>query len=277
MAKVRTIFRIIVFKTRIGRFLTGSLIAIELFVIEYLRGNPINYDNSNLTISIKTFERQKTVLRLLGSIRKYYPNIKIIVVDDSRKPFSSADLNIYGNIDLITTEYDVGVSAGRNIALGAVETKYVMVLDDDYIFYRKTDIRKAIDILEKSEEVDLVAGSRVDLPFFRQLNMLGSILFPVAATPLFKEGLELFGGTVLYKTPNFYIARTSKVKEVGWDINLKRVDHKDFFSRAIGVLTCIQIKEFKVLHAQDYSNDTYNKSRNDVAADFEYLQNKYFR
>ena len=39
----------------------------------------------NLTIVIKTFERKKSLKRLLNSLEKYYKNIKIIIADDSKK------------------------------------------------------------------------------------------------------------------------------------------------------------------------------------------------
>ncbi len=41
-------------------------------------------DISSLTIVIKTFERDKSLKRLLASIRRRYPSVEIIVVNDSK-------------------------------------------------------------------------------------------------------------------------------------------------------------------------------------------------
>lgn len=34
---------------------------------------------------------------------------------------------------------------------------------------------------------------------------------------------------VMGKVPNLYVARTDKVREIGWDDNIRMMDHQDFF------------------------------------------------
>ena len=40
---------------------------------------------NDVTFVIKTFERKNRLIKLLKSIEKYYANIPIIIVDDSKK------------------------------------------------------------------------------------------------------------------------------------------------------------------------------------------------
>ena len=51
---------------------------------------------SDITILIKTFERPEYLDRLIKSIKLYYPNIKIIVADDSRNPIVRNDVEYHG-------------------------------------------------------------------------------------------------------------------------------------------------------------------------------------
>jgi hypothetical protein len=81
--------------------------------------------------------------------------------------------------------------------------------------------------------------------------------------------------TVLKKVPNFFIGRTEKVRQVGWDDDLKRVDHADFFTRAVGVLVCVQDVSFRVLHYPSYFDKQYLAVKRSVAQDRERLMEKY--
>lgn len=112
---------------------------------------------SQLTITIKTFERPLALRRLVESIQQFYPRVRIVVVDDSAE-----QLQLDG-VTTITMPFDSGVSAGRQRALEAVETRYVMVLDDDYIFTRRSGLVPCLRYLQRNEAVDIVGGERIDL------------------------------------------------------------------------------------------------------------------
>lgn len=51
--------------------------------------------------------------------------------------------------------YTQGWFAGRNLAVSQVTTKYVLWVDDDFIFSADTKLEKMVDILEKTT-LDLV-------------------------------------------------------------------------------------------------------------------------
>ena len=78
------------------------------------------------------------------------------------------------------------------------------------------------------------------------------------------------------KVANFYIARTESIRKVGWDPQIKRLDHADFFTRAKGVLTTVFDPAFKVLHARTPFDRDYMRKRLDVQSDREILRRKYY-
>lgn len=49
-----------------------------------------------------------------------------------------------------------GWFAGRNLAVSQVTTKYVLWVDDDFLFTANTKLEKMVDILEKTS-LDLVS------------------------------------------------------------------------------------------------------------------------
>src|SRR5512143_3189093 len=121
----------------IGKPIYNSLVAAELLIecaVDglYFRQQTADHPvvNEQLTVLIKTFERPKVLRRLLISIRRQYPDLKIVVVDDSRQP-----IDIEG-VRTIPMPFDSGVSAGRNEGLKHIDTRYTLVLDDDFVFYR---------------------------------------------------------------------------------------------------------------------------------------------
>jgi glycosyltransferase involved in cell wall biosynthesis len=226
---------------------------------------------NRVTILVKTFERPDILKRLVDSIRKFYPEIPVIVVDDSRNP-----LELVG-VETIILPYDSGVSAGRNAGLAQVKTPYVLLLDDDYIFYRHTGIASVLASMERNLDIDILGGERVDLPFFSTVDYSEAKLFPSSEKSNHPEGTWIGGFKVFDKVANFYIARADRLRLIGWDSALKRIDHADFFTRAKGVLTIAFDPSFKVLHAQNRFDRNYMGHRNDYMADRLVLKYKYGR
>lgn len=237
----------------------------------YFRKHKIDHSIAldEVTALIKTFERPIKLKRLVNSIRRFYPELKIMVVDDSKKI-----TNIEG-VETITLPYDSGVSAGRNAGINAVKTKYILLLDDDFIFTRHTNICQAYLNIKNNPSIDILAGEVQNLPFKIAHDYSKDLVFLHNIKPVHKPGSCIGGFKVLLKTPNFYIGNTEKIKQVAWDNQLKRLDHADFFIRAIGILTCVQDKSFKILHDPTYFKRAYTKHRHDLYNDRVILRNKY--
>jgi glycosyltransferase involved in cell wall biosynthesis len=229
-----------------------------------------DFINEKVTAVIKTFERPKVLKRLVKSLRKMYPEMKVIVVDDSREP-----LKLEG-VESIVMPYDSGVSAGRAEALKKVETPYMLLLDDDFIFHRHTQIAPVLKKLEGLDHVDIIGGDVIYLPFYRKIDYTQAGLHPSDAVSVVEPNTEIEGMTVHDKVANFYIARTESIRKVGWDPAIKRLDHADFFTRAKGVLTTVFDPSFKVLHARTPFDKAYMQKRLDLEEDRKILWQKYY-
>jgi hypothetical protein len=228
----------------------------------YLRGDLGDRDLlHHLTAVVKTFERPQVLRRLIRSILRMYPELTIIVVDDSRQPHG------IDGVRTIILPYDSGVSAGRREGLRHVRTRYVLILDDDYVFYRHTDLGPALAFMERHPRIDIMGGERVDLPLFRPADYSQFGRFPTAAAPTPPPGSTIGGLPVQDKVANFFVARTERLRLIDWDPALKRVEHADFFRRAKGVLTTVFNADLKCLHAPTPFDSTYMEKRTDYLLD----------
>src|SRR5690349_8798423 len=120
-----------------------ALVAVQLAVAGRVPVAPAHDVDDRLTIVIKTFERPRTIERLVDSIRRMYPSVPTVVVDDSRAPRELP------GVETIVLPFDQGVSIGRQTGLDRVRTPYVMMLDDDFVFFSATRLGRALAKLER--------------------------------------------------------------------------------------------------------------------------------
>lgn len=255
--------------------LFDGLVRTELSVIrcwdEATRSRPASASEyKQVTAIIKTFERPQLLERLVASLERCFPGLAIIVADDSRTP------SRLPRVQTVELPFDSGVSAGRQAALDAVRTRLTWVFDDDFVVYRGTRLGLALRALEREPELDLVGGRVVDLPLFSSRGSARNLVYPTPASPRLTLGTRLGEVIVCDKVPNFFVARTDKLRQVGWDARLKRMDHADFFTRARGVLAVGFLARFACLHAQAPFDSAYMARRDDYAADEALLRARYF-
>ncbi|XP_069735039.1 LOW QUALITY PROTEIN: beta-1,4 N-acetylgalactosaminyltransferase 1 [Phaenicophaeus curvirostris] len=214
---------------------------------------PAGYNVSALvTIATKTFLRYDKLRGLIASVRRFYPSVTIVVADDSQRPepLSGPHLEHY------LMPFGKGWFAGRNLAVSQVTTKYVLWVDDDFIFTPRTRLEKLVDVLEKTS-LDLVGGAVREITGFtttyRQRLLVrggdagGDCLHP---QPGFHHRLEGFPRCVVTDgVVNFFLARTDKVRQVGFDPRLRRVAHLEFFIDGLGVLHVGSCEDVVVDHA----------------------------
>ena len=176
---------------------------------------------NHVTALIKTFERPNYLNRLITSIRKFYPDLKVIVADDSREP------RPIEGIKVIKLPFDTGIAGGRNAALKQITTKYFLLLDDDVVFTKHTKLDRMYDILENSE-IDIIAGKR-GASFEGTFEIVGHTM-----RHLKKKKDTIYGCGIYDVVHNFFMADTKKVKDLGgWDRRFKiGGEHGDFFLRA---------------------------------------------
>ena len=222
-----------------------------------------------VTITVKAFERPAMIRRFLRVTRRIFDG-RIIVVDDSRNPLKTSE----PGIDVIALPFNSGVAFGRNRALAAVETEFVFIADDDIFLTALTDLAVLMDYLDYNLEVDMVGVTLIDIPVRKLHDRGSSPLFRGAGEPRIPLGTVIDGQTVVGKL-GIYLARTERLRLVGWDDRLRMVDHRDFFTRASGVLVGVEHDGVVAYHAQTPFDAEYARYREDVAADFAYLGRKW--
>ncbi|XP_026569492.1 beta-1,4 N-acetylgalactosaminyltransferase 1 isoform X2 [Pseudonaja textilis] len=229
-----------------------------------------------VTIATKTFLRYDKLRVLIDSIRKFYPTVTIIIADDSQ------DIeHVQGpHIEQYFMPFGKGWFAGRNLAISQVTTKYVLWVDDDFIFTPRTKVEKLVDVLEKTS-LDLVGGAVREI-----IGYTTTYRQQISVQPGNEKGdclrirqgyhhvIEGFPDCVVTDgVINFFLARTEKVLQVGFDPRLNRVAHLEFFIDGLGILhvgSCsnvvidhaskIKIPWLKSVNEKQYSKFRYPNS-----------------
>lgn len=264
-------YRLLVNSPLIYLFNLIHAILIKLLVSILCYPTKINKNSilSDLTIIIKTFERPNIAQRLVNSIRMYYPNLKIVLADDSREVAN------YTGVDItLRLPYNTGVGFGRNAALKEVTTKYFLNLDDDFIFYKDTDLVTALIEMDKNPEIHIMGGYLINLPFFRKSGP-GGYIYDLDTRVSFTPKTHIGQFKVYKKVPQFFIGQTSKVQDIGWDKGIKCLDHAPFFGRAYGKLNSVFNENLRILHARTPFCPLYSKIRNDIKEDKKVLEDRY--
>jgi glycosyltransferase involved in cell wall biosynthesis len=201
--------------------------------------------SQQITAIVKTFNRSSELTQLVKSIQRVQPDIAVIIADDSDSP------SYFPGITTLDLPYNSGISIGRNMALDAVETPYILLLDDDFVFYRKTQIAQALHVMQQTPEIDIMGGKVIDLPQYRA-NYYHTTAFPWSVNAVRKCKDNTLAGLPVYdKVANFFIGRTESLRKVGWDPELKVFEHADFFTRAKGKLTTVYNGQFAILHTKN--------------------------
>ncbi|KAJ8403951.1 hypothetical protein AAFF_G00343010 [Aldrovandia affinis] len=225
-----------------------------------------------VTIATKTFLRYDKLQDLIDSIRRYYPTVTIVIADDSEhpKPVTGPYIEHY------IMPFGKGWFAGRNLAVSQVTTKYVLWVDDDFIFTGGTKLEKLVDVLE-STTLDLVGGAVREATGYT-----ATYRQTISIEPGEEEGdclhmrrgfhhvIQGFPNCVITDgVINFFLGRTDKVQQVGFDPRLARVAHLEFFIDGLGSLHVGSCDDVIVGHAtkiklpwgQSESDKTYAKFR----------------
>jgi hypothetical protein len=96
--------------------------------------------SSRLTVIFTTLNRPEAATRLVKSIRYYYPNMEIIVGDQSEPTSSMSLFYSYYNVLYIHLDGHCSVSEVRTACANAARTDFVVLVEDDFIFSGETDL-----------------------------------------------------------------------------------------------------------------------------------------
>ncbi|KAM7402012.1 hypothetical protein PAMP_017287 [Pampus punctatissimus] len=223
----------------------------------YNTGSKGDYNVTALvTIATKTFLRYDKLQDLINSVRRYYPTVTMVIADDSENPKTISGPYIEHYI----MPFGKGWFAGRNLAVSQVTTKYVLWVDDDFIFTANTKLEKLVDVLEKTT-LDLTISIEPGEEDGDCLHMRRGFHHVIQGFP----NCVVTDGVI-----NFFLARTDKVQQVGFDPRLARVAHLEFFIDGLGSLHVGSCDDVIVNHAtkiklpwvsQSESDKVYTKFR----------------
>jgi glycosyltransferase involved in cell wall biosynthesis len=259
-----------------------------------------NFDLSSLndlTILIKTLEREDHLIQLLNSIRKYNFNGPVIIADDSKVPYKNNILTLFPtlNIDYIELPYDTGTAEGRNVMLAKVTSKYFLLCDDDFVFDNRTRIPIMKELLVKYG-FDILGGvfrqhnrkTRTGRFFLSLNNTIKKFGFVFPSYEFYEYSADfhiskrnISVSAIEYKEPitksdlihNFFIARTDLVKSFGgWNPHLKGGEHQNFFIRAkIAGLKVGTTRKCGVIHDQWTKNSDLYKNLRKRGGEFQMI------
>uniref|UniRef100_A0A3Q1GYM9 Beta-1,4 N-acetylgalactosaminyltransferase n=2 Tax=Acanthochromis polyacanthus TaxID=80966 RepID=A0A3Q1GYM9_9TELE len=243
--------------------------------------------NALVTIATKTFLRYDKLKDLIDSIRQYYPSVTIVIADDNEHPVPVTGPHVEHYI----MPFGKGWFAGRNLAVSQVTTKYVLWVDDDFIFTANTKLEKMVDILEKTT-LDLVGGAVREVTGYTttyrhtiSVEAGGEEGDCIHIRNGFHHTIDGFPNCVVADAViNFFLGRTDKVREVGFDPRLSRQAHLEFFVDALGSLHVGSCSDVIVNHASKIqlpwskteSQKAYEKFRYSSSSANTNMQNEVF-
>jgi GT2 family glycosyltransferase len=186
---------------------------------------------SDVTIIVKTFERPACIAQCLASIRRFYPTLPVLVCDDGREPLFADGFEPVEGVRWLTRPFSAGhtLGAGRNHLLRNVATPLFFLADDDHVFNPHTRLDVLHGVLHR-HGLDIIGGSqeRGDCSFatFKERDGFVEQHFHV-----YHEELEP-GAVRCDRVANTFLARTARVRAVGWEERVHGAEHSDFFLRA---------------------------------------------
>ncbi|HMP06423.1 MAG TPA: glycosyltransferase, partial [Lacipirellulaceae bacterium] len=169
-----------------------------------------------LTALVKTFERPRSLERLVRSLRQRYPALRVLVGDDSMRPYPRAD------VDYVRLPVDVGAAAGRNALLAMVTTPYFVSLEDDFALTDRSRLDLLLETLQQHDGA-LAAGDLVEcrrrrpwgVERRREVNQ-GVIRREGDSLRLVRGHCGAVGDAYQCDvTPQFFVARTDAIRAVG--------------------------------------------------------------
>lgn len=206
-----------------------------------------------VALLIKTFMRTDLLFEVVDSIYSHAANVdyRIYVADDG--DIDDHRETLYKRLEqdghrVIRLPFDLGASAGRNIALRYMDEPYVLRLDDDFVFTEETRIDRMVQLLETEPAIGAVSDLEVqrhegkgvapgDISFGQgNLEQYGSTLWKIPAALDEVDWSE--AGGIRYSrcdfARNFLLIRRDLLDHVRWDHRLKiRGEHIDFMLQII--------------------------------------------
>ncbi|CAD5110801.1 DgyrCDS166 [Dimorphilus gyrociliatus] len=184
-----------------------------------------------LTVIVKTKGRLSYVGKLLSSLFLYYPNVKVIVMDEENTKSSNiGEWRRFENFEnILHVKIGSGVGRGRQHGLKLVKTPFFFTIDDDITLIKFSHIEKLINVLLYTN-ISL-CGAYIE-PKYNYDGLIRSWNNSVYIYPnLYYDSIRNFKNCyTLDFVKNVFVAKTKDVIEAGgWDTERDLYEHEDFF------------------------------------------------
>lgn len=234
-------------------------------------------DHPPLALAFATLERPQVVQRLIASIRKHRPEIKIYVADQSRRLEVTAEFYRVSGVTVIPMPFDCGVTVSRNRLVEAITEEVFVLCDDDFILDENTDFTDAVRILEADPEIGVVGGRLFDFygvneqvrnwELFLQYDKANKILFGIPIYNVAPKAREL--GPIRYflcdAVLNFAVFRRAIFRAgARWDERFKsNGEHEDFYLN-LKLNTPFKVAYLPTLVAYHHHPEVYARYRSQL-------------
>lgn len=193
-------------------------------------------DFSRLTAIVHTSGRPQCVDRLIKSVGWLYPQMRLLVADDSSKPQPIT------GADAVKVPAGVGVSACRNALLARIRTPYFLLLEDAMELSRRSGVERLLEHVT-ANRLDIAAGEVIRCQ--RRFGLF-TTRKPEPAHATFEFDADMMKITPGHRsiaipipnvhtcdvTHNFFVGRVDKIRAIGgWDAQLQVDERIEFFYR----------------------------------------------
>lgn len=203
------------------------------------------YDNTykEIAIIIPTFLRDNRLTSLITSIQKTFPQdwYKLYIIDQGR--YTEEKNKLYQELTqqghyCTFIPFNSGLSYARNYGVQITKEPYILILDDDFEITHETKIQNFIEILLSDKNIGIVGGylensSGYQYRIFQENKKLYYIrLNPITwfytTKTMVKDSIPfIYADMVL----NFALYKREVFNDIIWDVDLKLVEHTDFYLR----------------------------------------------
>jgi GT2 family glycosyltransferase len=182
----------------------------------------------NTTAIVISFLRPAYTKACIRSLREQYPEIQIVVGENGHHNKELEAVCREVGAKYVQLPFDSGICVARNTLVRDIDTEYVLVGDDDFLYDREAGVDRMVSFLERHPEYDLIGG-RV-----RQSGIVRNYQGMIERRPTHFQSYAIDPETQAFDTDetglrycpadltfNYFVARTAKVKTVPWDEEIK--------------------------------------------------------
>lgn len=205
--------------------------------------------NKSLTIAFTTIDRESSCRSAVKYLRSVFPDTPLLVVDQNNPDYEMKRFYRENDVIVCYAGVDIGLSAARNKIIDLVDTKYVLLCDDDLYRFDVEEISRSLEFMERRGDILAVGGraSKVKDKGTASVERVNpdfdyKVIPSIDRGYLALQSVHMFGlqdytriEDGFYQSDvveNFVLFDVGKLKSIGvkWDDRIKiKNEHLDFY------------------------------------------------